>query len=220
MTDFSAEDPRSPLQDLLASHPQMLYHERQSLQLCAVHALNNLFCNEVEGDAPAAGKLFTKQMLEDIAARKYIEEQQLGLASGGLFEFNQNRSAIGLGNYSVVVLETAVLEHGPYSWDQFDARKGVDAIPPLEELVGIVANAPRSALLGAWKSNHWYTIRRCRGHDLNLDSNLDAPVAFERGQGGVEGGAESLLEHLQKVIDSGGSLFVVTRAKTEGDAGH
>ena len=100
-----------PLQELLASDPAVIHHERQSLQLCAVHALNNLFCNkdaEAAGAPTAAAPIFTKQRLEEIAVAKYEEEQQLGLASGGAFEFNQNRSALGLGNYSVVVLETAV----------------------------------------------------------------------------------------------------------------
>jgi len=202
-----------PLQELLATEPPMVYHERQSLQLCAVHALNNLFCNEVQDPgAPAAAQIFTKQTLEEIAARKYAEEQELGLSSGGLFEFNQNRSAIGLGNYSVVVLETAVREHGTYSWEQFDTRKDVATIPDLKTLVGIIVNKPSSSLMGAWKSKHWYTIRRCRGHDLNLDSKLEAPAAFAESAGARGPG---LREHLQALVDEGGSLFLVTNAEPE-----
>ncbi len=209
-----------PLQELLSSDPPAIYHERQSLMLCAVHALNNLFCN---ADAEAANAptaladpIFTKQGLEQIAAGKYEEEQQLGLASGGVFEFNQNRSAIGLGNYSVVVLETAVRAHGAYSWDQFDVRQGVEAIPPLDQVVGIVVNKPTSNLMGAWKSKHWYTIRKCRGHDLNLDSKLAAPVAFvAEGQDTSVSAGETLREHLRLLIDSGGSLFLVTQAEPE-----
>ncbi len=209
-----------PLQELLSSDPPAIYHERQSLMLCAVHALNNLFCNHdaEAANAPTAlaAPIFTKQGLEQIAAGKYEEEQQLGLASGGVFEFNHNRSAIGLGNYSVVVLETAVRGHGAYSWNQFDVRKGVEAVPPLDQVVGIIANKPTSNLMGAWKSKHWYTIRRCRGHDLNLDSKLPAPVAFvAEGQDAAVSAGETLREHLRLLIDSGGSLFLVTQADPE-----
>ena len=214
----SSEDAR-PLEELLNCDPPVIYHERQSQQLCAVHALNNLFCNheaEVAGAPTALAQIFTKQMLEEIAAAKYEEEQQLGLASGGFFEFNRNRSAIGIGNYSVVVLETAVCAHGDYSWCQFDVRKGVDAIPSLNDLVGIVANKPTSALMGAWKGRHWYTIRRCRGYDLNLDSKLEVPVAFVAEHGGCDaagGAGETLRDHLQLLIDGGGSVFLVPQAE-------
>ena len=115
-----------------------------------------------------------------------------------------------------MVLETAVRGHGAYSWNQFDVRKGVEAVPPLDRVVGIIANKPTSNLMGAWKSKHWYTIRRCRGHDLNLDSKLPAPVAFvAEGQDTAVSAGETLREHLRLLIDSGGSLFLVTQADPE-----
>ena len=125
---------------------QQVYHERQSeplpppapprsaagltparpgragLQLCAVHALNNLFCNEVAGTAAPLAPMFDKASLDAIAEqrqRKDVEE----LGAAGKTFFNQHRSALGLGNFDVVVVETAVAGMG-CTWQWFDARQG------------------------------------------------------------------------------------------------
>eukprot|EP00277_Geminigera_cryophila_P001114 CAMPEP_0179418984 /NCGR_PEP_ID=MMETSP0799-20121207/8341_1 /TAXON_ID=46947 /ORGANISM="Geminigera cryophila, Strain CCMP2564" /LENGTH=98 /DNA_ID=CAMNT_0021192395 /DNA_START=29 /DNA_END=322 /DNA_ORIENTATION=+ len=83
------------------------FHERQSLMLCGVHCLNNLFCNE-PAERPHAMPLFSKASLDSIAADKHRASREIGIAGF----WNQHRSALGLGNYDVVVLECAVTAQG------------------------------------------------------------------------------------------------------------
>lgn len=160
-----------------------------------MHALNNLFCNEVAGTAAPLAPMFDKASLDAIAEqrqRKDVEE----LGAAGKTFFNQHRSALGLGNFDVVVVETAVAGMG-CTWQWFDARQGDTAptnprqspspqtdqpgcadvadVPALQDVVGVVVNVQTSSLMGAWKSKHWYALRHCRGFNLQFDSKLEAP---------------------------------------------
>lgn len=138
---------------LLAADPPLIYHERQSLALCAVHALNNLFCNHLPAPetptTPTLERLFTKEALDQISVQKHAETaaqaKELGVGGAGGF-FNPHRSVIPIGNFDVVVIETAVRNMG-YSWTWFDARKGAEELPNLEDLVGIVVTHPPQEFL-------------------------------------------------------------------------
>ena len=91
---------------------------------------------------------------------------------------NPHRSFLGLGNYDVVVLETAVTEQG-CKWEWFDSRQRAESIDLQQlNLVGLVINVPISFMLGLYKSNHWYTVRWCGGVLWNLDSHLSSPQPF------------------------------------------
>lgn len=80
-----------------------IYHERQSKQLCALHALNNLFQD---------AKAYTKQDLDAICKE---------LAFGRFF-FNPHKSIFGLGCYDVNVI-IAALARKNYDVVWFDKRK-------------------------------------------------------------------------------------------------
>lgn len=80
-----------------------IYHEKQSKQLCALHALNNLFQD------PNA---FTKQELDTIC-KELAPESRI---------FNPHRSALGLGCYDVNVLISALAKKG-FETIWFDKRK-------------------------------------------------------------------------------------------------
>ena len=216
----------------------VVYHQRQSLQLCAVHTLNNLFCeppalspatparrqrrvntarprarlaagNDGEPGTAARVRGFNKEPLFDKPRLDAIAEgRQREFAPGAVF--NPHKSALGLGNYDVVVIESgrsppccpaircphtavafrsaalgwgvaAVAEMG-CGWTWWDQRKGAAELPGLLAgggmgggVVGLVINIQTKPLFGAWRGNHWYTIRRCGGFDFNLDSKLSAP---------------------------------------------
>lgn len=83
--------------------PLKIYHEKQSKQLCALHALNNLF-----QDARA----FTKQDLDAIC-KELSPESRI---------FNPHRSALGLGCYDVNVIISALSKKG-FDTIWFDKRK-------------------------------------------------------------------------------------------------
>lgn len=86
-----------------SNHSTTIYHERQSKQLCALHALNNLFQD---------AKAFTKQDLDSICKE---------LASGRFF-FNPHKSLFGLGCYDVNVIIAALAKKN-YDIIWFDKRK-------------------------------------------------------------------------------------------------
>ena len=80
----------------------VIYHERQSRQLCALHVLNNLFQDE---------KAFAKSDLDEICRRLNPEAW-----------INPHKSMLGLGNYDANVIMTALEEKG-YKMRWFDKRK-------------------------------------------------------------------------------------------------
>jgi len=85
------------------NEPTRIYLERQSKQLCALHALNNLFQDS---------KAFTKQSLDDIC-RELAPDARI---------FNPHGSMFGLGCYDVNVIMSALSKKG-FSVIWFDKRK-------------------------------------------------------------------------------------------------
>lgn len=80
-----------------------IYHERQSKQLCALHALNNLF---------QSSSAFTKQDLDAIC-KELAPDARI---------FNPHRSVLGFGCYDVNVIISALAKKG-YDVVWFDKRK-------------------------------------------------------------------------------------------------
>ena len=85
---MSSSNQSDRLANLLAT--KAIFHEVQSLQLCAVHSLNNLFCNEPRSSSGDGGNnavsssfgsvepIFTKASLDAIAERKHDEQRATG----------------------------------------------------------------------------------------------------------------------------------------------
>lgn len=87
-----------------SSHqPVKIYHERQSKQLCALHALNNLFQNS---------QAFKKQDLDAIC-KELSPDSRI---------FNPHRSVFGLGCYDVNVIISALAKK-EFDVIWFDKRK-------------------------------------------------------------------------------------------------
>ena len=80
------------------------YHEKQRLQLCAVHAINNLF---------QSGGMCSKELLDAICLR--LDPSPY---------WNEHRSAFRVGNYDINVIMVFLSERD-YDVIWFDKRKYV-----------------------------------------------------------------------------------------------
>ncbi|VDO94066.1 unnamed protein product [Heligmosomoides polygyrus] len=131
-----------------------MYHERQSRQMCLVHALNGLL------QRPH----FTPEALDEICYS--LNDSRW---------FNPHRSMLGLGNYDANVLMSALAMHD-YNVVWFDGRLPVERIR-FENLDALIINVPTRHYLPFWKGRHWYTIlHREPGRFFNLDSKLPGPM--------------------------------------------
>ncbi|KAK3089464.1 hypothetical protein FSP39_003847 [Pinctada imbricata] len=164
-----------------------VYHERQVKEMCALHALNNLFQDQ---------RAFSKKDLDDICQK---------LSPGNFI--NPHRSLLGLGNYDVNVIMAAVqLKDCETVW--FDKRKDISCLIP-SNIQGFILNTPTDYRWGVvrlpFKRKHWIAIRRIGDLYYNLDSKLENPE--------VIGGEESLYRYLRMELEDGEKelLLVVKR---------
>lgn len=141
-----------------------VYHERQVKELCALHALNNLFQD---------GSAFSKQTLDEICHR-FLSPDHL---------VNPHKSVLGLGNYDVNVIMSALQLKG-YEAIWFDKRKDPGCIDT-SKIVGFILNIPSEMRFGFLQfplsRKHWIAVREVEGTFYNLDSKLEAPVAIGKG---------------------------------------
>lgn len=135
-----------------------VYHEKQSRELCAVHSLNNVFQEQI----------FTKELLDEICI-------QLSPAW-----INPHRSVLGLGNYDINVIMSALKLKKNCEAIWFDKRKDPETIDT-SKVVGFILNIPSKyemaglftvPLLG---KRHWVAIKEINGQFYNLDSKLREP---------------------------------------------
>ncbi|XP_037949742.1 josephin-like protein [Teleopsis dalmanni] len=136
---------------------QNIYHERQSRQLCCLHALNNLF---------QAKQTYTKEELDDICTDLSPESW-----------LNPHRSWIGWGNYDVNVLMRALSKRNcEAAW--FDKRKDPACIN-LDVVFGFILNVPSDYKIGfvtlPLHRRHWIAVRKINDNYYNLDSKLSRP---------------------------------------------
>lgn len=140
-----------------------IYHERQVKELCALHALNNLF---QERDA------FSKTELDAIC---YSLSPNVWI--------NPHKSLLGLGNYDINVIMSALQRKG-YEAIWFDKRKDPKCLN-LDNILGFILNVPSDYKLGfvllPLRRRHWVTIRQVHGSYYNLDSKLESPQLIGRG---------------------------------------
>ncbi|VFQ98232.1 unnamed protein product [Cuscuta campestris] len=168
-----------------------IYHERQRLQFCLLHTLNNLF---QEKDA------FTRADLNSISERLGLDDPNKGSWSPISAIFKSHHNAI-TGNYDINVL-VAALEGKGKSVVWHDRRVGAGAIDLDGEMMGIIVNLPVRRFAGLWRSRHWVALKRIDGVWYNLDSDFSAPCAFRD--------TEELREYLDGIISSGAEILLVT----------
>ncbi|KAK1312331.1 Josephin-like protein [Acorus calamus] len=170
-----------------------IYHEKQRLQFCLLHALNNLL---QERDS------FTRSELDAIAEKLVRDdpERPNWAAKPLSLVFTPHHNAI-TGNYDVNVLIAALESRGKtVSWH--DRRGGAASIFGAENLLGVVVNAPVRRFGGLWRGRHWIALRRIGLLWYNLDSDLKEPAPFDD--------ADALIGFLDSVIGRGGEVLIVS----------
>ncbi|XP_043283133.1 josephin-2 [Venturia canescens] len=170
-----------------------IYHERQVKELCALHALNNMFQE----------RCFNKQELDQIC---------YGLSPD--VWINPHKSFLGLGNYDINVIMAALQKRGCEAvW--FDKRRDPKCLS-LDNIDGFILNVPTEYKLGfvllPLKRRHWVALRKIHGAFYNLDSKLDSPQLI--------GKDDELLTYLRDQIESKEKeLFLVVSREVESRQG-
>ncbi|KAE9005252.1 hypothetical protein PF005_g12489 [Phytophthora fragariae] len=174
---------------------QELYHERQQLYRCGLHALNNVL------QGPVFSKTTLDKACEELATRADPD------AGNGLLNWawNPHRSPLGLGNYDVNALTLALQQKG-YVMQWLDKRIPVDEkLVKLDKTEGVLCNVVMTTMLSSlWLQRHWFAIRKVGGVCYNLDSKLPAPVPFES--------ESECCKFLQELVNTGEcELFLITK---------
>lgn len=137
--------------------PPALYHERQSLLRCAVHATNNLL------QRPAYTPSDFNRICDELKSQTRM----------------RHRSFWGTGNYDVNVVELALARaHEAYVLRWHDRRReGAIQLPDADHLVGVLCNRKSDRLFGLLQSRHWLALhlRATDGSWWDLDSKLVSP---------------------------------------------
>nr|CAG4645235.1 EOG090X0HOM [Leptodora kindtii] len=136
---------------------RQIYHEKQLKQLCALHTLNNLFQS-----ADAYSKCLLDELCHRLSPNSWV---------------NPHRSSLGLGNYDINVLISALqIRQCDMTW--WDKRRSPTEIDT-DNIVGFILNISSNSKIGRFslpfKSKHWIAVRRFGLVYYNLDSKLDEP---------------------------------------------
>lgn len=174
------------------SHPP-LYHQRQSLMLCAVHAINNV----LQRDAVTKADL-----------NKICEE----LAPDCSPLMNPHRNILGLGNFDANALIVALQQTGhDIVW--FDKRTSLaEHRLDWDKIVGCILNARRKSLASVG-GRHWVAFRGFPTSDpdtvnyYDFDSKLRRPALVARSHAQF---SEYIERRLKELPDSQ-LLFVVPK---------
>lgn len=170
---------------------KQIYHEKQRLQFCMLHALNNLL---QEKDS------FTRAELDAIADKLVHEDPNRDSWTPLSIIFKPHHNVL-TGNYDVNVLITA-LESRRKRVVWHDRRNGASSINLFgETLMGLMLNIPVTKFGGLWRGRHWVALRSIGGLWYNLDSDLAAPKPFQR--------EEEAKRFLDSAISQGAELLLV-----------
>ncbi|XVE79448.1 hypothetical protein DITRI_Ditri14bG0059700 [Diplodiscus trichospermus] len=175
----------------MSSEQNQIYHERQRLQFCLLHSLNNLFQHQ---DA------FTRASLNSVAEKLVLDDPQKEIWTPLSLVFKPHHNSV-TGNYDINVL-IAALEGKGKTVIWHDRRNGASIIDLNDAmLMGIVVNVPVRRYAGLWKSRHWVALRKIDGVWYNLDSDLQAPQCFKD--------CAEVREFLEYIIAHDGQVLLV-----------
>ncbi|CAL8309858.1 unnamed protein product [Boreogadus saida] len=136
----------------------VIYHEKQRRELCALHALNNVFQD---------GTAFSRDALQEISQR----------LSPSTLVTPHKKSMLGNGNYDVNVIMAALQTRG-FEAVWWDKRRDVGSIA-VANVTGYILNVPSNLRWGPLrlplKRQHWIGVREVGGVYYNLDSKLRGP---------------------------------------------
>uniref|UniRef100_A0A8C6SK54 Josephin-1 n=1 Tax=Neogobius melanostomus TaxID=47308 RepID=A0A8C6SK54_9GOBI len=155
----SSSSPQAPPPS--SQTPPSIYHEKQRRELCALHALNNVFQD---------GTAFTRDTLQEIYQR----------LSPSTLMTPHKKSMLGNGNYDVNVIMAALQTRG-FEAVWWDKRRDVGSIE-LSNVTGFILNVPSNLRWGPFrlplKRQHWIGVREVAGTYYNLDSKLRGPQSI------------------------------------------
>ncbi|XP_074578805.1 josephin-like protein [Curcuma longa] len=172
-----------------------IYHEKQRLQFCLLHALNNLM---QEKDS------FRRAELDAIAEKLLVEDPFKGQWTPLSLIFKPHHNVF-TGNYDINVL-IAALESRRKTVVWHDRRNEANSINLAEEsLMGLMLNVPVRRYAGLWNSRHWVSLRSINHVWYNLDSDLSEPMPFEN--------EEEMIQFLNNVIYQGGEILIILHEK-------
>ena len=139
-----------------------LYHEKQDLALCGVHALNNL----MQGPAFGAGDLAAIALKLDEAEQALLDDAAAAVFAADLADGRSHRLDQRSGDFSFEVLAAALETHGCQliNCDHASVAEAVGSAPEAEE--GFLVH----------RSSHWFALRRVASLWWNVDSKLPRPV--------------------------------------------
>ncbi|XP_055811740.1 josephin-like protein [Solanum dulcamara] len=174
-----------------------IYHERQRLQFCLLHSLNNLFQGK---------NAFTRSDLNSIAEKLDVDDPNRGRWNPVSIVFRPHHNEI-TGNYDINVLIVALEQKGKtVVWhDKRNGASSIDLDGTDDRLMGIVLNVPVRKFSGLWRSRHWVTLRCIQGVWYNLDSDFAAPYAFKDTQ--------QVREFLDGIITAGAEVLLIMNDK-------
>jgi len=160
-----------------------IFHERQKRELCALHALNNVFQH----------REFSKEELDEICNR-------LSPAT----VMNPHKSVLGTGNYDINVI-MAALHSRSFQAIWHDKRKKSSTID-LARVSGLILNTLSTVSVGIikfpFRRRHWIAIQAIGGEYWNLDSKLKSPEKI--------GDHSQLQDYLKKILsDKLTELFLI-----------
>ncbi|XP_052185290.1 josephin-like protein [Diospyros lotus] len=173
---------------------QVIYHEKQRLQFCLLHALNNLF--QEKG-------AFSRTQLNAISEKLSLEDPNKEGWTPLSVIFKPHHNAL-TGNYDVNVLFAALEERGKrVAWH--DKRSGASSMDLDEQegkLMGILLNIPVKrfgGLMGGGR--HWVALKKIGNIWYNLDSDFAAPYAFKD--------TEEMRYFLDAITNDGAEILLV-----------
>lgn len=164
------------------------------MQLCLLHALNNLF---QEKDA------FTRADLDGFAEKLSLDDPTPERWTPISVVFKPHHNLI-TGNYDVNVLIAALERKGKnVVWhDRRNRASSIDLEGSDEKgLMGIVVNVPVRRFGGLLKNRHWIALRKIDGVWYNLDSDLKVPKPLNH--------ANDVRVFLDSIILEGGEILLV-----------
>ncbi|KAI4811113.1 hypothetical protein KUCAC02_014033 [Chaenocephalus aceratus] len=136
-----------------------VFHEKQRLELCAIHALNNVLQERV----------FTKETADDICKR--LAQQCV---------VNPHRSVLGTGNYDVNVI-MAALQSRELAAVWWDKRRTVQSLC-MSKVHGFILNVPSRMSLGIvslpLRRRHWLAVRQVNGPVLQPGLQTEEPSMY------------------------------------------
>jgi hypothetical protein len=169
---------------LSAASCDEIYHERQRLALCGVHAINNLLQKE----------RFQKSDFDEAC-------QKLSPS----IIFNPHRSILGIGDYDVNVVTMLLQEEGlTVSWHD---RRTILERKDFEDdqMVGVLWNVKSTSLWGRiMRGRHWIALLYRDRQWIYLDSTLPEPH--------VVGSQDACLQLLKSEADA--HILFVKRSTT------